>query len=214
LKARASYGYSVGVLTALLAGLSVPAVSLILGDQWGGLTPHLITILSIGMLFQTVSYVFYWGLVARARPRLFMTIESPVLVALIFAVIVTAPVGPEAMAWTYSVGIAVRAVLLVIWACPALGVSRRRYVAAAASNIVVLGAVCAGGLLIASSMSDLPAVLTVLCGLVWAGIALLLAAWLSPVVRSDLGQAIGVASQVVGTRRSSARPEDSNGRRA
>ena len=204
--ARATYGYVVGLATALVGGLAAPTVAVVLGAQWAQTTPAVVTVLAAGMILQSVSYVFLWGLTAAGATRALLRAELPVYALVVGGVLVAAPHGPLAVAGAYAGGAAARAVARLVVGPAALGISRRRFLASALPNLAVLGVILAGGLALSTALVALPVVVVLLAGAAWATAVLAVAALVSAEVRADLRTAGRQVARVAGLRRRAVRP--------
>lgn len=203
--ARATYGYVVGLATALVGGLAAPTVAVVLGAQWTTTTPAVVSVLAAGLVLQSVSYVFLWGLTAAGRTRALLGAEIPVYALIIGGVVLAAPHGAVAVAGVYAGGTLVRTVARLVVGPPALGISRRRFLASALPNLVVLAAVLGGGLAVAHLLAGLPAVVVLLAGTAWAAAVLAAGSAMSREVRADLSTATRQVTRIAGVRRPAAR---------
>ena len=199
--ARATYGYVVGLATALVGGLAAPTVAVVLGPQWTGTTPTVVSVLAAGLVLQSVSYVFLWGLTAVGATRALLRAEIPVYALILAGVVVAAPHGVVAVAAVYAGGTAVRTLARLAVGPPALGISRRRFLASALPNLAVLAVVLGGGLVLTALFPGAPAVLLLIAGTAWAAAVLALARAASREVRADLRTAARQVARVVGLRK-------------
>lgn len=184
--ARATYGYGVGVATALIGGLSAPLVSVVLGAQWEVGTPGIVRLLSIGWLLRALSYVFLWGMTAAGATRRLLVAEVPTNVLIITGVLLSASRGVYAVAAVYVGGALVRLVLRTAVGMRELGIDRRSHFASSFANLVVLGLVLGGGLVVADVMRERNSVVTLAVGIAWSAAVIGGSSVMSVTVRRDL----------------------------
>jgi O-antigen/teichoic acid export membrane protein len=93
-----------GVSWPMFAGVSLlaaPMILLLFGDQWGEAAP-IAAVLSIWGALQAVHYFASDALVAVGRERLMVALECTVFLARAIAIIVAAPYGLMAVAWSVA----------------------------------------------------------------------------------------------------------------
>ena len=203
--ARAAYGYSVGLISALVGGLSIPLVTLLLGVQWEGETATVVSILSIGMMLQTVGYVLYWALVAVGNVKLFAKLEIPNLIVMLFLLATLSNHGPVAVAGIFAFGGLVRAILYLLFATRSLLYSRREYLAIIAPNItlmvlVYLSCQVVSKLVVSGSTGIVANAVAILVGFIWTIFLIAILSRIFPTMKEELKTTIAVASSIVGFR--------------
>lgn len=90
-------------LLTLISVFSDPGIAVIFGSQWQDSVP-IIWILSIGAIFQTTGYIYYWTLLSLGRTRLLLFAELPGRTLSIILIIWLAPRGVLWVAGAYSIG--------------------------------------------------------------------------------------------------------------
>ena len=87
-----------------LAAAAAPAGAIVVfGADWAGVGP-LLQLLCIGATFQSLGYIAYWALLARARTGMLLAAELPGRIVMIVGTIAVAGIGTPAVAAAMSVG--------------------------------------------------------------------------------------------------------------
>jgi len=205
LKARAIYGYTVGVALALLGGLAVPMVRIMLGPQWMENTPTILAIATFGALFQSISYIFYWVLTATDQTKYIIRAEGLTGVLVILGIIIFARYGPTMIAWVYAAGLVVNAFAYSLYVLPRIGLSISHFFASAIPNLLVLSLILGGNLLIIRYLPVETSLtgyfLQIGVGLLWAAAILLIASLAIPRVRNDLQQTFIAVKRIAGIKK-------------
>ncbi|WP_460772541.1 oligosaccharide flippase family protein [Microbacterium sp. GXF7504] len=167
---------------SLLAAVAPAGIVVFFGEAWEGAGP-LTRILCAGAAFQAVGYVYYWGLLARARTGLLLVAELPGRVVMVAGAFLLAPVGAWAVAAAMSVG------QLVIFVGSTIVVHRAGIETLAIVRLAVRPAVVAGIAFLAAfwvtEAMPVPALTELLAGLaVWA--VVMAASLAVPAVRGDV----------------------------
>lgn len=197
-RARAAYGYSVGLASALLGGTAAASVPLIMGGQWAGTASTVVTVLSMGQVLNSLVYVFYWGFVAVGRAHRLLRLDLPAFGFFVVASFVVASRGPVAVAVAYAISMVLRSVLYAVLGLGDLKLDRRRFLRRALPNLFALYAVLASGALAVRLLEPVLGVaFRALISLTAAMGVLALGAVTSSSIRSEMRVAWGVFCSVV-----------------
>lgn len=173
-------------VVSLLAAVAPPAVVAVFGADWAGMG-DIVRILCVGTALQSLGYIYYWALLARARTTLLLVSELPGRAVMIVGAVLLAPFGAEAVAWAMSAGLAVIFGLSTIVVSRA-EIERGPLLQMAVRPIAVLALAFGAGALAAAPLATM----------VWLGTFVGVAAWgaafgiclLVPAVRADLFAAL------------------------
>lgn len=174
---------------SLLAALADPLVPLLLGSDWLQAVP-LVRILAIGGAFQALGYLYYWLFLSTARTRELLISELPGRLLLLVLVLLTWPLGLEAIAWSFV------ASQFVIWLTGSLFYVRRTGVRtgpllSTAAPMVVLYLVSTVAALVVGwvLISEAPVLRVLATGGVWL-LLVGLGYWLVPACRAGLAATV------------------------
>ncbi|MET4157289.1 lipopolysaccharide biosynthesis protein [Agromyces sp. PvR057] len=135
------------------AAIAVPLVHLALGPQWTASAP-IFAILAVAGCFNFLSYVSYWVFLITQQARqllLYNLVTKPICIAL---VVVASFQGVEAVAWAYSIGLAMSWPVNIFWLKWTAGLPARPFLISGI-RLLAAGAV---GFLLASALSNAVAI--------------------------------------------------------
>lgn len=181
--AQCALGCGLGLPLAVLAGLSQPAVILLLGEEWSS-AGILLGMFAITGLLTTVSFVGYWVYVARGLGRELMRYTLVTTGIKIVAVVVGSTFGVTGVA----VGLAIHP--MIAWPLSLFWLSKVtpipvRSLAQGASRIIGLCAVAGGSAYVTTTLVTGSALWQVGAGIAVAAVAVG-ATTVLPAVRRDL----------------------------
>ncbi len=142
LRAQTLLGYCFGGAFLLLAAVSDPLISLLLGPGWEEAKP-IFAILAIGGVFQGLGYVYYWVFLSRAltglQLRWSLITRSFTLLLMVLGVIW----GPVGVATAATAGLALNWIVLSVFPMKKTGVARSPLIIAALRPVAFLAPMAA-----------------------------------------------------------------------
>lgn len=121
LRGQATIGYTVVPIAAVLAGASLPIVTIVLGSDWSVAAP-LVSLLAIAAAAQQLASVANWIFVSKGLGRDLRNYSFVSLVLKVSAVLALAWLGPIGVATGYLLAVAVAWPIALLWATHKAGV--------------------------------------------------------------------------------------------
>ncbi|MFI7589614.1 lipopolysaccharide biosynthesis protein [Spongisporangium articulatum] len=188
--------YGTSVLLAVAAGVAHPLVLVLFGPDWIGVVP-IFVVLAIGGIFRTLSTIAYWIFLARGRTGAQLRMDlfaRPVMIALMVGGL---PWGVTGVAVGHGIAFFLYWLLAFVNVQRVTGVDVRPLFVTAVRTATLVSAPCglvAWGL--ASWLHVWP-FFEVVAGVLGAGVYLLLAAAMLPIVRHDLVEAVRIGRRAL-----------------
>ena len=196
----AAYGYSVGVLSAIVGGMAASSVALALGGQWTELAPPIVRVLAVGVTLMAVTLPLRWGLVARGSAKLVFWLQLAYTVIISAGALLAAPrLGAVGVAWAFAGATALRAATYLVVAPRNIRMPVGSYFASLWRLLLLLFLIFAGTAGIELWAAFDSPLITLMLGIAWAVGVLGLGCLVSREARADATAAANWALSIAGT---------------